>query len=148
MDKYEQEFRKRMKGIASSIKVDREELGELRLKRLVAVLYLLIKEREETFDLLVSGGNSGVAAIEIAKVEISLDVARHIKLLDLVMIGSGDSDFLAVRDFALENKKGFIALCFEKGVAWEIRRGYHIFLEDIKAIININFLQVSEPGVE
>lgn len=48
------------------------------------------------------------------------------------MIGSGDSDFLAVRDFALENKRGFIALCFEKGVAWEIRRGYHIFLEDIK----------------
>jgi len=65
-------------------------------------------------------------------VEISLDIARHIKLLDLIIIGSGDSDFLAVRDFTLENKKGFIALCFEKGVAWEIRRGYHIFLEGIK----------------
>lgn len=68
-------------------------------------------------------------------VEISLDVARNIKLLDMVMIGSGDSDFLAARDFVLENKKGFIALCFEKGVAWEIRRGYHIFLEDIKSKI-------------
>lgn len=68
-------------------------------------------------------------------VEIALDVARNIKNLDLVMIGSGDSDFLAVRDFALENKKGFIALCFEKGVAWEIRRSYHIFLEDIKTKI-------------
>lgn len=65
-------------------------------------------------------------------VEIALDVARNIDSLDLVMIGSGDSDFLAVRRFALENKKGFIALCFEKGVAWEIRRSYHIFLEDIK----------------
>jgi uncharacterized LabA/DUF88 family protein len=68
-------------------------------------------------------------------VEISLDVARNIKSLDLVMIGSGDSDFLAVRGFALENKKGFIALCFEKGVAWEIRKGYHIFLEDIRSKI-------------
>jgi uncharacterized LabA/DUF88 family protein len=68
-------------------------------------------------------------------VEISLDVARNTKSLDLVMIGSGDSDFLAVREFALENKKGFIALCFERGVAWEIRRGYHIFLEDIKGKI-------------
>lgn len=65
-------------------------------------------------------------------VEISLDVARNIKLLDLVIIGSGDSDFLAVRDFVLENKKRFIALCFEKGVAWEMRRGYHIFFEDLK----------------
>jgi len=65
-------------------------------------------------------------------VEIALDIARHIKPLDLIMIGSGDSDFLAVKDFAIENKKGFIALCFEKGVAWEIRRGYHIFIEDIK----------------
>ena len=54
-------------------------------------------------------------------VEIALDVARNINSLDLVMIGSGDSDFLAVRDFALENQKGFMALCFEKGAAWEIR---------------------------
>lgn len=68
-------------------------------------------------------------------VEIALDVARNIKILDLIMIGSGDSDFLAIRDFSFENKKGFIALCFEKGVAWEIRKGYHIFLEDIKSKI-------------
>lgn len=68
-------------------------------------------------------------------VEIALDVARNIENLDLVMIGSGDSDFLAIRNFALENKKGFIALCFEKGVAWEIRRSYHIFLEDIRVKI-------------
>lgn len=67
MDKYEQEFWNNIKKAASSMEVDREELGELRLKRLAAMLYLLIKEREETFDLLVSGGNSGVAAIEMAK---------------------------------------------------------------------------------
>lgn len=65
-------------------------------------------------------------------VEIALDVARNINKVDLVVIGSGDSDFLAVRDFAFENQKGFIALCFEKGVAWEVRKGYHIFFEDIR----------------
>ena len=65
-------------------------------------------------------------------VEIAFDVARSINNLDLVMIGSGDSDFLAVRDFVFENRKVFVALCFEKGVAWEIRRGYHIFFEDMK----------------
>lgn len=68
-------------------------------------------------------------------VEIALDVARNIKKIDIVMLGSGDSDFIAVKDFALENNKGFVALCFEKGVSWEIRRGYHIFLEDIKTYI-------------
>lgn len=68
-------------------------------------------------------------------VEISLDVARTIKDLDLIIMGSGDSDFLAVKDFALENKKNFIVLCFEKGVSWEMRKGYHIFLEDIKELI-------------
>jgi len=68
-------------------------------------------------------------------VEIALDVARNIKELDLVVIGSGDSDFAAIRDFASEKNKGFIALCFERGVAWEIRRGYHIFLENIKSKI-------------
>lgn len=65
-------------------------------------------------------------------VEIALDVARTIKDLDLIILGSGDSDFLAVKDFALENKKLFIAPCFERGVAWEVRKGYHIFLEDIR----------------
>lgn len=65
-------------------------------------------------------------------VEIALDVARNISKLELVMIGSGDSDFLAIRDFVFEKKKGFIALCFEKGVAWEVRKSYHIFLEDVR----------------
>lgn len=71
-------------------------------------------------------------------VEIALDVTRSIKNIDLVMIGSGDSDFVALRDFALNDfKKGFIALCFEKGVSWEIRRGYHIFLEDLRDRIEL-----------
>lgn len=71
-------------------------------------------------------------------VEISLDVARHVKELDMVIIGSGDSDFLAIKSFSQENKKGFMALCFEKGVAWEIRKCYHVFLEDIREQIEEN----------
>ncbi len=68
-------------------------------------------------------------------VEIALDVARHINTFDIVMIGSGDSDFLEVRNYAFENNKGFIALCFEKGIAWEMRKQYHIFLEDVRKYI-------------
>lgn len=67
MDKYEQEFRERINKSAKEMKVDRVELGELRFKRLVAMLYLLLQEKAEAFDLLVFGGNSGVVAMEITK---------------------------------------------------------------------------------
>jgi len=65
-------------------------------------------------------------------VEIALDVARSINNIDLLIIGSGDSDFIAVKKYCLENKKKFLALCFSRGVSWEIRQGYHIFLDEIK----------------
>ncbi len=65
-------------------------------------------------------------------VEIALDVARSIKEVDVIIIGSGDSDFLEVKKFSLENKKNFFVICFEKGVAWEMRKNYHVFLEEIK----------------
>ena len=68
-------------------------------------------------------------------VEIALDVARCIVDLDAVVIGSGDSDFLEIKKFCLENNKQFLALCFRNGVAWEIRRCHHIFLDDIKELI-------------
>ena len=65
-------------------------------------------------------------------VEIALDVARVIDKIDLIIIGSGDSDFLEIKKFALEHKKAFLVICFEKGVAWEMRQGHHLFLEDIR----------------
>lgn len=66
-------------------------------------------------------------------VEIALDVAREVSKLDLIMVGSGDSDFLEISRFAIENKKKFWILCFERGVSWEMRKLPHIFFEDIKA---------------
>lgn len=68
-------------------------------------------------------------------VEIALDVARNIDKLDIVVIGSGDSDFSEIKQFSFEHEKGFIALCFEKGVAWEIRKVYHLFLEDLRKFV-------------
>ena len=68
-------------------------------------------------------------------VEIALDVARTIDQIDCVIIGSGDSDFLEVKRFALERKKKFIVLCFEQGVSWEMRKCHRIFLEGIQSVI-------------
>ena len=68
-------------------------------------------------------------------VEIAFDITRNIKDLDLVIIVSGDSDFLEAKNFCLERGKSFMMMCFEERVAWEIRRIYHIFFEDIKEFI-------------
>ena len=38
-------------------------------------------------------------------VEIAIDVARHVHEIDMVIIGSGDSDFLEIHNFAKERTK-------------------------------------------
>jgi len=68
-------------------------------------------------------------------VEIALDVTEQIENADYIIIGSGDSDFVAIKNYCLKKDKKFIALCFKELVAWEIRRCWHIFLEDIKSEI-------------
>lgn len=68
-------------------------------------------------------------------VEITRDVIRNLDRLDVVIVVSGDSDFIGLRDDVLEHNKHFIFACFEHNVAWEIRRSYHIFFENIRAEI-------------
>jgi uncharacterized LabA/DUF88 family protein len=70
-------------------------------------------------------------------VEIALDVATFIKELDLIIIASGDSDFIAIKDFVLSNDKKVVFLCYEKNVSWEIRYAKFIFIERIKKFIEL-----------
>lgn len=65
-------------------------------------------------------------------VEITRDVIRNLDKIDLILVASGDSDFVALKNDVLYNKKGFIFICFEKNVAWEIRKSYHIFFDNIR----------------
>src|SRR4030042_1998977 len=57
-------------------------------------------------------------------VEIARDVIRNLDIVDLVILASSDSDFIALKRDSMIHKKGFIFLCFEYNVAWEIRRSY------------------------
>lgn len=68
-------------------------------------------------------------------VEISLDVAEKIDKLDLVIISSGDSDFLAIKNYCLKRSKKFLVLCFERNVAWELRLVHHLFFEKIRKLV-------------
>ena len=66
-------------------------------------------------------------------VEIVLDVVRTIKNLDVIMIVSGDSDFLELGRYVVqENKKHVIYVSYEKNMSWELRKCWHIYLEKIK----------------
>jgi len=65
-------------------------------------------------------------------VEITRDVIRNLNEIDLVLLASSDSDFIGLRNDVVSRRKGFIFVCFEHNVAWEIRRSYHIFFENIQ----------------
>lgn len=79
-------------------------------------------------------------------VEISLDVASFTKNLDVIIVVSNDSDFLALRDFTLINKKKFLFACFERNIAWEIRRSKFIFLESLRKFIEFKPKKTSTKG--
>ncbi|MFA5771051.1 MAG: NYN domain-containing protein [Patescibacteria group bacterium] len=76
-------------------------------------------------------------------VEIAIDTTKFLKDLDLVIICSSDSDFVALRDYVLINKKKILFLCFERKVSWEVRRSKNLFLERFRAIIE---LKNKNPG--
>lgn len=70
-------------------------------------------------------------------VEIAVDITTFIKNLDLIVICSSDSDYIAVRDYVLINKKKIMFLCFERKVSWEIRKSKSLFLENIRKQIEL-----------
>lgn len=65
-------------------------------------------------------------------VEITRDVIRNLNKIDTVLLASSDSDFIGLRNDVISQGKGFIFVCFEHNVAWEIRRSYHLFFEEIR----------------
>ena len=71
-------------------------------------------------------------------VEIALDVSQSLDKLDLIIIVSNDSDFIALKNYVLKQKKKFVFICFERKIAWEIRNSKHIFLESFREFLDYN----------
>lgn len=66
-------------------------------------------------------------------VEITLDVVRQVDLIDVVIIMSGDSDFLELKEYVLkERDKAIIFFAFEENMASELRYCWHLYLNDFK----------------
>ena len=66
-------------------------------------------------------------------VEIVLDVVRIIDNLDMIIIVSGDSDFLELKNYVIRDKgKNILFIGYEENMAWELRQCWHLYLSRIK----------------
>ncbi|MFH1172931.1 MAG: NYN domain-containing protein [bacterium] len=72
-------------------------------------------------------------------VEIVLDAVRTIDNLDAVIILSGDSDLLALKDYVVKDKsKTILFFAFEKNMAWELKYCWHLYLDDYRGEIGMD----------
>lgn len=80
-------------------------------------------------------------------IEIVLDVVRYLNELDLVIVVSGDSDFIELRKFVLENKKGILFVGFKKNMAYELKQGKYLQFERIRKFVEYKKITPRrEPG--
>ena len=66
-------------------------------------------------------------------IEITLDVVRTIDNLDAVIVLSGDSDFLELKNYVIKDKnKKILFAGYKENMAWELRLCWHLYLNRIK----------------
>jgi len=66
-------------------------------------------------------------------VEITLGVVRTIDNLDVVIIVSGDSDLLELKNYVVKDKgKKILFAGYKENMAWELRLCWHLYLNRIK----------------
>ncbi len=68
-------------------------------------------------------------------VEITLSVVESLDNLDCVLLVSGDSDYLRLREYTKVADKEIVFVGYESNMAWEIRQLKHIYLNRIKSFI-------------
>ena len=66
-------------------------------------------------------------------IEITLDVVRNIDDLDVIIVMSGDSDFLELKNYVVyDKKKSILFVGYEENMAWELRQCWHFYLNRLK----------------
>lgn len=66
-------------------------------------------------------------------VELVIDVVRNIDNLDVVIVMSGDSDFLELKNYVVKDKKkNILFMSYEENMAWELRQCWHLYVNRIK----------------
>ena len=68
-------------------------------------------------------------------VDITVDVLNNLKDLDIVIILSGDSDYLALRDDIIKKGKKILFMARKRNLSHEIRQGKYVILQSLKKYI-------------
>ena len=64
---------------------------------------------------------------------------RTVDNLDVVIILSGDSDLLELKNYVIKDKKkNIIFWAFEKNMAWELKYCWHLYLDDYRKEIELS----------
>ncbi|MEK9135066.1 MAG: NYN domain-containing protein [Patescibacteria group bacterium] len=97
--------------------------------------YVIIKEKKLKYTPV---GGKFIKKADV-DVEITLDIVRMINKLDIIIILSGDSDLLELRNYVVkENNKNIIFWAYEKNMAWELKYCWHLFLDDFQKEISLD----------
>lgn len=66
-------------------------------------------------------------------VEIVLDIVRTIDNLDVIIVVSGDSDFLELKNYVIKEKmKNILFMGYKENMAWELRLCWHLYINRIR----------------
>ncbi|MBU2233937.1 NYN domain-containing protein, partial [Patescibacteria group bacterium] len=71
-------------------------------------------------------------------VNLTIDAIERLKDFDIAMIVSGDSDYLALRDYLLKKEKKVVFMSFKRNLAYELKQGKYITIESIREFIEKN----------
>lgn len=79
--------------------------------------------------------------------EIALDVVRTVDELDIIIIVSGDSDFVALRDYVFNEKhKRTLFMSYRGTLAYELKLGKYLHFEKLRLWIEAN--KNNTPGFD
>ena len=93
-------------------------------------------KRKKLKYILINGGVHKKGDVDI---EIALDVVRNIDILDVIIIVTGDSDYLELKKYVVNEKgKEIIFMGYEENMAWELRKCKHIYINRIKEFVALN----------
>jgi len=91
--------------------------------------YVTLKKKKLKY-IEVNGEIKKKGDVDVA---ITLDVIRNIDNLDVIIIMSGDSDYLELKNYVInDKKKNILFMGYEENMAWELRQCWHLYINRIK----------------
>ena len=79
-------------------------------------------------------------------IDLAVDVLSDSENLDVIIILSGDSDYVALRDKLLSKGKKVLFIAHKNNLAHEIRQGKYVTLNTIRQFIELKSLSAKENG--